>query len=362
MSLQHSPEHPSSKIALCYVRLSQSRDGDDAVSPERQRANILAKCRERGYIPEWYEDVDGHKSGREVKNRPGWQALRKRLTDPDVVALIGNDLARFHRKGWRVGDLVEFVEEHKISLILAAPGREIDTSSAMGKVFVYLTAIFDEFYAEDISHRVKDSIIHRKNLGKSVGRPPFGTTRDKDGYLMPANEEGGWWLMNGRFESGDFETPPSDDAIWRTYYQSAKHALNLFAEGDIGVEKLSYQLNEEGFPFRDRHGDPRRWNRDDVRRVIANWPEYGGLVLDDKAKDRTTHTREEVDAMPLDPDRAVFPVEMLKRVGYVRSARTMKINDSGRKRNVFPYPLSNITRCAQCERLVADEGDVRLRS
>jgi hypothetical protein len=107
MSSQQNPEQPARKIALCYVRLSQSREGDDAVSPERQRANILAKCRELGYTPEWYQDVDGHKSGRDVKNRPGWQALNKRLGDPDVVALIGNDLARFHRKGWRVGDLVE---------------------------------------------------------------------------------------------------------------------------------------------------------------------------------------------------------------------------------------------------------------
>src|SRR5690606_18772607 len=146
MSSANSAElRTQNKIALCYVRLSQSRDGDDAVSPERQRANILAKCRELGYTPEWYQDVDGHKSGRHVKNRPGWQALSGRLTDPDVVALIGNDLARFHRKGWRVGDLVEFVEENNIALILAAPGRQIDTSTPMGKVFVYMTAIFDEF-------------------------------------------------------------------------------------------------------------------------------------------------------------------------------------------------------------------------
>jgi len=179
---------------------------------------------------------------------------------------------------------------------------------------------------------------------------------------MPNNDEGGWWLVDGRFQAGQSDTPPADDALWRTYYESAKHALTLFADGDIGVEKLSYQLNEDGYPFRDRKGKPRKWNRDDVRRVIANWPEYGGIVLDQKAKDRSTHTRDEVDAMPLDSDRAVFPIEMLKRIGYARSARTMKIADNGRKRHVYPYPLSNITRCAQCERLVAAEDDIRLRS
>ncbi|MBZ0306431.1 MAG: recombinase family protein, partial [Anaerolineae bacterium] len=362
MSSQTSPVHRIKKVALCYVRLSQARDGDDAVSPERQRANILAKCRELGYQPEWYEDVDGHKSGREVKNRPGWQALSNRLGDPDVVALIGNDLARFHRKGWRVGDLVEFIEEHNIALVLAAPGREIDTSTPMGKVFVYLTAIFDEFYADDISYRVKDSIIHRKNLGKSVGKPPFGTLRDTSGYLMPNNEEGAWWLVDGRYIAGNPETSPEENAVWHTYYESAKHALTLFAEGNIGVEKLSYQLNEEGYPFSDRKGQPRRWCRDDVRRVVANWPEYGGLVFDQPAKDRPVHTRDEIDGIHLDADRAVFPLELLKRVAYVRSDRTMLALDRGSKKEAYPYPLSHITRCAQCERLVRQENDPRLRT
>lgn len=358
------PELRSKQVALCYVRLSQAREGDDAVSPERQRANILAKCRELGYEPEWYQDVDGHKSGRDVKNRPGWQALSKRLGDPDVVALIGNDLARFHRKGWRVGDLVEFVEEHNIALILAAPGRQIDTSSPMGKVFVYLTAIFDEFYADDISHRVKDSIAHRKHLGKSVGKPPFGTTRDKAGYLMPNNEEGAWWLLDGRYvpSGGDPSISPAPDAIWRTYYESASRALTLFAEGNIGMEKLSYQLNEEGYPFRDRQGEPRKWCQDDTRRVIANWPEYGGLVFDQSAKDRPVQTRAEVDRTHLDADRAVFPLELVRQVGYVRAERTMQPADHGRKRDVYPYPLSHITRCAHCEEQARLQNDPRLRT
>ncbi len=362
MSSSITPELRSKKIALCYVRLSQARDGDDAVSPERQRANILAKCRELGYEPEWYQDVDGHKSGRDVKNRPGWQALSRRLGSPDVVALIGNDLARFHRKGWRVGDLVEFVEEHNIALILAAPGRQIDTSSPMGKVFVYLTAIFDEFYADDISHRVKDSIIHRKHLGKSIGKPPFGTTRDKAGYLMPNNDDGAWWLLDGRYVSGDPAVPPAPDAVWRTYYESSYRALSLFAEGNIGVEKLSYTLNEEGFPFCDRTGEPRRWCRDDVRRVIANWPEYGGLVFDQPAKDRAVQTRAEVDAIHLDADKAVFSVELLKKVAYVRSERTLLALDRGKKSVAYPYPLSHITRCAHCEEQVLRENDPRLRT
>jgi hypothetical protein len=109
------------QVALCYIRLSFTRyereediaaanvDDPDAKrsdaqkdkdSPERQRANIQLECDRRGWIPEWYSDTEGHKSGQSEKNRPGWLALKARLGDPDVVAIVANDLARLHRKGW----------------------------------------------------------------------------------------------------------------------------------------------------------------------------------------------------------------------------------------------------------------------
>jgi hypothetical protein len=162
--------------------------------------------------------------------------------------------------------------------------------------------------------------------------------------------------------TGHPEEAPEANALWRTYYESAYRALTLFAEGNIGMEKLAYQLNDEGYPFRDRKGRPRRWYQDDTRRVVANWPEYGGLVFDEKAKDRPTHTRSEVDNIHLDADKAVFPVDLLKRVGYVRSERTMLPADHGRKRDVYPYPLSHITHCAHCEELARLQDDPGLRT
>jgi DNA invertase Pin-like site-specific DNA recombinase len=134
--------------ALCYVRQSFTRDATDKDSPERQRANIERVCAEHGWVPEWFEDAEGHKSARTIKNRPGWLALEKRLGDDDVVALIGNDLARLHRKGWRVGDLIDRLEKYDVSLVLAAPNRQVDTSTPMGKIFIQFAAIFDEYYAE----------------------------------------------------------------------------------------------------------------------------------------------------------------------------------------------------------------------
>jgi len=108
-------------VALCYIRQSFTRDSNDLASPDRQRANIQAECERQGWIPEWYEDADGHKSGTKEANRPGWLALKKRLGDADVIALVANDFARLHRKGWRIGDLIDFCTERDIHLVLTAP-------------------------------------------------------------------------------------------------------------------------------------------------------------------------------------------------------------------------------------------------
>src|SRR5450631_1545109 len=100
--------------ALCYIRQSMTREGIDTNSPERQKANIQVICDRNNWIPEWYIDADGHKSGRSEQNRPSWLALKARLGDPDVVALVANDTSRLHRKSWRIGDLLDFLQEHNI--------------------------------------------------------------------------------------------------------------------------------------------------------------------------------------------------------------------------------------------------------
>jgi len=94
-------------VALCYIRQSFTRDSDDTNSPDRQRSNIQAVCDAKGWTPEWYHDMEGHKSGTREDNRPGWLALKSRLHDVDVLALVANDLSRLHRKSWRMGFLME---------------------------------------------------------------------------------------------------------------------------------------------------------------------------------------------------------------------------------------------------------------
>ena len=348
--------------ALCYIRQSFTRNADDMNSPDRQRANIQAYCDRHGWIPEWYQDTEGHKSGRYVNNRPGFLALEERLQDTDVVALVANDLSRIHRKTWRVGKLVETLDEYGVRLVLAAPGREIDTSTQVGRMMITVLALQDEAYATDISQRVKDSIEYRKSQGKSVGMPPFGTIRDDDGYLQPAST-GAWLLGDGRHVSGeDSEQAPEDTALWRGYYACAQRILELYAENKMGIERIAYQITSEGWAFRDRRNQPRLVNRDDIRRVVSSWREYAGLNADGRGKDKNASMIDNPLEVLHDTGRSVFPFELIQAVASVQKMRSVTQRPFGSVKAAHPYPLTRLLFCAHCEDKAEEQKNPSFRS
>ncbi|MEM6283009.1 MAG: recombinase family protein [Chloroflexota bacterium] len=351
-------------IALCYIRQSFTRDESDTNSPERQRANIQLVCEREGWTPEWYVDAEGHKSGRNETNRPAWLQLKERLHDADVVALVANDMSRIHRKAWRVGRLVdEILTPNDIRLVLAAPGREIDTSVPMGRLLLMMIAMQDESYANDIAQRAKDSIAYRKRQGKSVGIPPFGTIRDADGFLIPMTD-GAWLLPNGRFVAGlADDAPPEAGAIWRGYYDCARRILELYAENSMGRNKIAYRLNEEGWAFRNRHNQPRPMNADDVRRVTSNWREYAGLVGYGRSKDQNASVIENpVEALEEDTGRAVFDMTLLHQVAQVQEHRSRVTRPRGSIQAAHPYALARLLYCAHCETRAIEQENPQLRS
>ncbi len=346
-------------VALCYIRLSMTKTQDDENSPERQKANCLEYCQFRGWEVEFYEDREGHKSGTKETNRPGWLALKNRVADPDIVAVVANDLSRFHRKGFRMGQLVELCKEGHLELVKAGDKKSIDVNDLTATMWVMMESLFNEYYAEDISRKQRDSVRYRRANGIAVGRVPFGTIRPKrDGKssFLERSPYGVWLLPDGRDVEGESEKPPMPDAVWRGYFDAAERAMRLFAVGQSGLRRLAELLNEEGFRFRDVKGKPRLFDRESIRNIIANWPEYGGALLGSRATKRNARSITP-ETVTLNPERAVMDIELCYRVGVVRSERfrekTQSKPDTGARAGVRPFPLSRIACCAHCEELAA---------
>jgi DNA invertase Pin-like site-specific DNA recombinase len=357
---------PSSRVprktALCYVRLSYTKDESDRQSPERQRANIQRICDREGWIPEWYEDADGHKSGRYVKNRPGWLELEKRLKDPDVVGLVSNDSGRMHRRSWRVGYLLDQMDEYGLRLILALQDREYDASDPMDRMLLTFMAMQDEAYANDIAAKAKDSVRYRKSLGKTIGMPPFGTIRNEAGYLIPS-PYGAWLLPDGSWAPGEVgQEPPEEGALWRGYYDAAGRVLALYIKNLKGRDKVAYQMIDEGWAFRTRTGNPRPFNKDDVRRITSSWPQYAGLSPEGSAKDFNPNLADDPVGILYDTGRQVFPIELLRKVAKVHIKRGGVRRPPGSQGSAHPYALTRLLYCAQCERNAEEQNNPAQRT
>lgn len=258
-------------VALGYTR---SAFAGDSSKIAEQRANIEAYCLRKGWIPEWYSDEG--KRGMSDMEKTEWAKLEKRLSDPDVVAVVANDLSRILRKMWRVGKLMETLDGLGVHLALAAPGREIDTSTSTGRMMITIIAMQDEGYANNFLIRAKESIAYRRSRGITFGIPPLGTIRNEQGYLVPSLE-GAWLLCDGRHAPGKAGDPvPEEGAIWRGYYDCAKRILALSNE-EKSMVGIAHKLAEEGWAFRNRYHVPRPITRGDVRRVIAHKQLYDQL-------------------------------------------------------------------------------------
>ena len=331
-------------IALCYIRLSYTKNAQEEDSPDRQRANISDECARRGWTPEWHTDVDGHKSGTKETNRPGWMALKERIGQPGVVAIVANDLARLHRKSYRVGHLLELCKQHDIALVLAAPGRQLDFSGPMGHLFALIVAMMDEYYALDLSIRAKDAVRYRRAMGIPINKP-FGTARNDDGYLIPS-KAGFWRLADGSAVEGKRKQPPSEDARWIRYFDGARRIMDLYSEGDKGYARIAKIINAEGYAFRNRKGKSQPFTMRDVRRIIWLYPEYGGVPLIERFSARKLLYIEKV--IPCNSDRTVMPAEILTMVGAVLSRRIAKPRAATSRQGARPYALHGLLYCAHC--------------
>ena len=354
----------SRTVALCYVRLSFTKDANDLTSPERQKANLLRACEKHGWTPEWYEDVQGHKSATREHNRPAWEALKTRLKDPDVAALVVNEQSRAMRNAWRAIKLFEELPAYGVVLHLAALDRTIDITTPDGRMSAYIQAFLDDLYALDAKRRSLDSIRYRKERDITIGIPPFGTVRGDKGHLVKSSQ-GAWLLPDGRFEPGTADHQPHPEALWRGYADCAARILTLYKDNQHGYGWIADELNRSGWSFRDRWGKPRPFTLDDVRRVVSNWREYAGLVTPGKvgkARDRIASKIENPTAMLHDTGRAVFPMELLADVARVQEHRSIVTRPAGSVSQSHIFPLSFVTYCAHCDEMARSQDNPRLRA
>lgn len=314
------------KTALIYVRRSVVRNQADRVSPERQRANCIAEAERQGWRYELYEDAEGHRSGR-TEQRPGWLALKAQLHRQDVAAVIVESLSRASRSTKDLLSLIADLESRGITLVSLK--EQVDTASAVGRAFVGLIAVLNQFESDIASERMAAAIaFKRETKGRHWGLTPFGCDREGPDCVLVPTEEGA-----------------EVAGIWRGYHDALNTCYSWYATGLESLDSLAERLNAAGYRFRDRNGDPRPFTQDDVRRLLAANRIYAGYVLDGRAKDASAAVVREGSHDP------ILPVELCDRVAdqlEARAANPLARRFGGRHGPGRVYLLSSFLYCAAC--------------
>ena len=177
---------------------------------------------------------------------------------------------------------------------------------------------------------MKGQIAFKKSRGRHWGLTPFGCRREEvTGALSPSAET------------------YRDNGHERAYYDSLRRCYELYATGDFGFDTLAGALNDDGWRFRDRQGQPRLWDRNNVRSAVALCRVYEGWVpVQGAAKGRP---RQWVQAN-YEP---VLPVELCRQVERVwgeRSIERQPMEPPNVRDSI--YTLTGILYCGECGQLL----------
>jgi len=163
-----------------YMRLSRD-DGDDRESEsiENQRDILDSYISEHEELEDAGEYVDDGYTGTNF-NRPAFKQLIKDIEDGKINCIITKDLSRFGRDHIDTGYYLErYLPANSIRYI--AIGDGVDTLNPDGLQFLTFKLSFNDYYAQDISNKIK-SVKNRKiEKGEFQGGiAPYGYKKDTE--------------------------------------------------------------------------------------------------------------------------------------------------------------------------------------
>lgn len=114
-------------------------------------------------------------SSKDLKNRPAAKRVIEMAKDGTVSHIVFVKLDRFFRSANEILNLSHELDKAGVSL--HSIEDNIDTKSAMGKLYFRITAAFAEFEQSLIADKTKEALAYKKRKGEKIGyRAPMGKT------------------------------------------------------------------------------------------------------------------------------------------------------------------------------------------
>ena len=177
-----------SKITALYSRLSvgdEDRDGGESNSIQNQKI-FLENYAKGQHLTNIRHYIDDDESGR-FFDRSAYSRMMDDVENGKIGVCIMKDLTRWGRDYLQVGNAMEIFRRNNVRFIAVNNG--IDSEKPDTLEFAPFINIMSEWYAKDISKKVKTGIKTKGMSGKPiVTEAPYGYVKD------PNNKD--FWIID----------------------------------------------------------------------------------------------------------------------------------------------------------------------
>lgn len=231
-------------LAVGYVRVSTKEQKREGISLDAQEDRVRSYCTFRGLELAGIYREEAVSAGIPLANRPQGGQLIERLSSGDVANVVSVKIDRLFRNVQDCLYVLDSWVRAGISLHLVdLGGQSVDTSTAMGKLFVTMVAAIAEWERGMISERITDALQFKLAQGETVGAAPLGYRWEGE-------------MKHMRLVAN----PAEQEALCKIVEWRANHH---------SLREIVAMLNESGIPARTaKSGRGGKWHLATVVRVL----------------------------------------------------------------------------------------------
>lgn len=179
-----------SKKAVAYIRVSTNEQAKQGVSLEAQEARIKAYCELMGLELVYLAREEGVSASKPLSKRPEGAKILQIIKKESIGHVIALKLDRLFRSTVDALNQTKEWDKQGIALhLLDMGGQSIDTSTAIGRLFLTMTAGFAEMERSLISERTAAALTHKKDTRQAYTHTPYGFDRIGDELVANKDEQ-----------------------------------------------------------------------------------------------------------------------------------------------------------------------------
>ena len=243
--------------AWLYYRLSRDED-EEMNSLQNQRQILVDYAGQNGYEIVG-ESFDDNVSGMTF-NRKGLGKLEIAVDEGKSDVVLVKDLSRLGRHRTQTELFIDHLRQNNVKVISVTEG--IDSFNENDDLLIGFKQIFNDFYAKDISKKVKAGVRQKQKNKGLIESLPLGYKRDRNTNTVLVDDETAWIVQE----------------IFKLYVEG--YGLTTIARtmNERGIKSPEYYQRRKLADWKPDISKKYLWVQTSVRRILTNELYIGTMV------------------------------------------------------------------------------------